>query len=562
MEKKLLNRDLYAYPVIKATPEVIKCDVVIIGGGPNGLTAAAYLAKAGQKVIIVDRRNELGGGVATEEATIQGGFRHNIHAVYFMMVDYAPVYQDLNLEAYDLKHIHPPVQFAMPFSDGKALCLYSDLDRTCNSIAQFSKKDADSYRDFFIRSSQMVEEFIAPATYAPPVPALEQVPRFNKVSWGAEMMEISEKSPQEVVFDLFENERVQALMLYIMCMWGLDPGQSGVGYLIPLYINRAANYRLVEHGSHTLNQGFQKVILENGGRLFNPYRVKRIVLNGQGEATGVELEDGPRIEAQAVVSTLDPHQTFFDLVGEDNLDQEFIEVTRMWRWEHWSLLGIHLALEEAPDFIAAKSNPEVNQALIYVLGYETPQDFLDHYEAIGRGEIGAKIGFNCCFPSVHDPSQAPPGRHTGLLSQMAPFELKDGGKEAWFPLKFKEEQGRRAIEVLRRYAPNLTDDKIRAMYISTPLDVENKFPDMVRGSIKQGMYHPLQMGYLRPNEHCSNHRSPVKNLFMGGACTYPGGTVLFGPGYLAANAVAEDLGIAKWWKEPECVVRAKEKGLL
>ena len=104
--------ELYAYPMIKPSQETVKGDVVIIGGGPNGLTAAAYLAKAGQKVIIVDRRNELGGGVATEEATIQGGFRHNIHAVYFMMTDYAPVYQDLNLEAYDLKHIHPPVQFA------------------------------------------------------------------------------------------------------------------------------------------------------------------------------------------------------------------------------------------------------------------------------------------------------------------------------------------------------------------------------------------------------------------------------------------------------------------
>ena len=145
---------------------------------------------------------------------------------------------------------------------------------------------------------------------------------------------------------------------------------------------------------------------------------------------------------------------------------------------------------------------------------------------------------------------------------MAPFELKNGGKDAWFPMKFKEEQGRRSIEVLRRYAPNLTDDKIRAMYIATPLDVENKFPDMVNGSIKQGMYHPLQMGYLRPNEYCSNHRSPVKNLFIGGACTYPGGTVLFGPGYLAANAVAEDLGITKWWQEPEFVVKAREKGLL
>ena len=103
---------LYSHPVYKVKPPEVKCDVVIIGGGPNGLTAGAYLAKAGQKVIIVDRRNELGGGFATEEATIQAGFRHNVHAVYFMMADYAPVYKDLELETkYEVRHVFPPLQF-------------------------------------------------------------------------------------------------------------------------------------------------------------------------------------------------------------------------------------------------------------------------------------------------------------------------------------------------------------------------------------------------------------------------------------------------------------------
>ena len=98
--------------------------------------------------------------------------------------------------------------------------------------------------------------------------------------------------------------------------------------------------------------------------------------------------------------------------------------------------------------------------------------------------------------------------------------------------------------------------------MSTPLDIQNKFPDMVKGSIKQGEYHPLQMGYMRPNEYCSTHRSPIKGLYMGGSCTYPGGTVLLGAGYLAAEAVAEDLSLKKWWAEPEVVKRARQQGLL
>src|SRR3990172_3408468 len=120
-------------------------DVIVIGGGPNGLTAAAYLAKAGLKVLVLEKRYEMGGGLATEEVTT-AGFYHNTHAIYMMMTEYAPAYRDLKLEEqYGLKHIYPPLQHAMPFEDGSCLCLYNDLEKTCESIAKFSKKDADSY---------------------------------------------------------------------------------------------------------------------------------------------------------------------------------------------------------------------------------------------------------------------------------------------------------------------------------------------------------------------------------------------------------------------------------
>ena len=171
------------------------------------------------------------------------------------------------------------------------------------------------------------------------------------------------------------------------------------------------------------------------------------------------------------------------------------------------------------------------------------------------------MGFNCCFPTIHDPSQAPANRHTGLISCMSPYDLKEG-KENWLRYKFKEEKAWMLIKKLAAYAPNINEEFIRDIYVSTPADVENKYLDMVNGSIKQGQYHPLQMGYLRPNEYCSTHRSPIKALYMGGACTYPGGTVLLGSGYLAADAVLEDLGISRWWPEPEMVKKAREKGLL
>lgn len=535
-------------------------DVAVIGGGPNGLTAAAYLAKAGQKVVVVDRRGELGGGLATEEATIQGGFRHNIHAVYLMMTDYAPVYQDLELEKYDLQHIYPELQFAMPFLDGSFLGIYSQVEKTCQSIAKFSKKDADAYRDMFETSRRLFHEFIAPATYVPPLPALDALTKMQSHEVGREVHEFSEKSPKMVVDELFENERVKALMIYTLCMWGLDPTQTGVGYLIPLYFNRAANYRLVKNGSHVLAQALNKAVLENGGHVLSPRGIQKITMEN-GAATGLLLDDGTEIKARAVISTIDLHQTFCDYVGKEYLEEEFTKSIDGWLWEHWSLLGTHLALNEAPKFTAAEKNPEIEKAFVYVLGYESDEDFIEHYEAIEKGKNDGKIGFNCCFPTIHDPSQAPPGKHTAILSQMAPYDL-EGGKDQWYRYKFKMEQSKKCIDVLRKYAPNITDEVIRATYVSSPLDVEDKFLDMVKGSIKQGQYHPLQMGYMRPNEYCSTHRSPIKNLYMGGSCTYPGGTVIFGPGYLVANAVAEDLAIDKWWKEPEIVTEAKNKGLL
>jgi len=538
-------------------------DVIIIGGGPNGLTAAAYLSKAGQKVIILEKRYEVGGGLATEEITIPDYF-HNTHAIYHLMVDYAPPLKDFKsyMDEYKVTFAHPELQFAMPLSDGRCLCIYQDVNKTCESIAQFSQKDAESYRQVQSRFFELVDSFLAPATYYPPVPAPLQAAKLELTEVGRDITALSEKTPEEIVNELFENDIVRTLMLYVTCHWGLEYDVSGVSYLVPLLINRATNYRFCVGGSHRLSNALLKILFENQGQVRTSAQIKRIILEG-GAAKGVVLEDGTEFRAnKAVISTIDTHQTFLKLVGEDNLEADFVEKIKLWQWEKWSLFDAHLALEEPPNFKAAASNPDINKAAVYVLGYESSEQLKKHWAAMRNGELMETAGFNCCFPSVHDPYQAPPGRASGLISQMAPFNLKEGGSEKWLNLKFKEEWADKCRATLEKYAPNMTKDKVLWQSITTPADIQNKFANMVEGSIKQGCYHPLQMGFLRPNEDCSDHRTPIKNLYLGGACSYPGGLVTFGPGYLTANVVVEDCGIEKWWSEPEIVTASREKGLL
>lgn len=537
-------------------------DVIIIGSGPNGLAIAAYLSKAGQKVLLLEKRFEAGGGLATEQVTLPD-YYHNTHAVYMMMADYAPVYGDFDFEqSYGVRHIFPELQVAMPLSDGRSLCMYRDLEKSCASIAEFSKKDADSYRQIYHRFEEMMRNILAPQTYVPMEAAPFMAARAEQTELGRELSAFAEETPEQIVCELFENDHVRTLMLYMACHWGLDYSQAGVSYMVPIYLNRMVNYRLVAGGSHRVSNALLKSIFENKGQIRTSAQLKQIIVEN-GEAKGVELEDGTRILAdKAVVSTIDIHQTFLKYIGEDTLDEEFTDAIGSWQWEKWSLCDLHLALAEPPRFRAAESQPDLNNAFIYVLGYESLADLTRHWDAMVTGEIPENAGYNCCFPSIHDSFQAPPGRASGLISQMAPFDRKDGGSERWLHHKVREETAERKLAILQRYAPNITRDKVLWTYLTTPADIQNKFANMVNGSYKQGAYHPLQMGYVRPNPDCSQYRTPVKNLYLGGASVAPGGMVIFGPGYNCANAIAEDLGIDKWWTEPEYVTVAREKGYI
>jgi phytoene dehydrogenase-like protein len=536
-------------------------DGIIIGAGPNGLLTAAYLAKAGLKILLLERRFEMGGGLCSEQITIPS-FIHNTHAIYMPMVDYAPFFQDFKHEmetVYDLKFIYPDPVMSLSFKDGRSLSIYQDAERTAKSFSQFSEKDGRTYVKAAAQFKEYMDIFIAPATYAMPHPAMEAMTKMKNHPVGQDLQAIQPMSPRAIVEELFESEEVRTLMLYAACMWGLDYDLEGLGFLVPLYINRAANYRLVQGGSHHLAHLMSKFIYKNGGMIIGPKPVTRIVLEN-GRAVGVETQDGSSYRAKKfIVSSLNPEQTFLQLVGEENLEKDFVTRVKDWKWEKTSFFHVHTALTEAPRFKTAAENPDIPETFIHLFGYESYPGLIDHYNAIRKGEL-LDSGFNCCFPTLHDPSQAPSGKHTGLISYHAPYNLADGGAEQWYDIR--DAIADRCLARLSDYVENVNDDTIMWRYITTPKDIHNKFVNMKEGSFKHGGYLPLQMGYLRPNEYCSEYTTPIKDLYVCGSSVYPGGTILMAGGYNAANRIAEDQGIEKWWRKPEMVVRAEELGLI
>jgi phytoene dehydrogenase-like protein len=531
-------------------------DVIILGAGPNGLTAGSYLAKAGLKVLILEKRHEAGGGLATEEVT-KPGFLHNTHAIYMPMIDYAPLIQDLELTPDKIQWVRPDPVLTMHFSDGHAISIYQDHKRTSESIRPFSARDAKAYLEMAPVFDELMDKFLGPATYKAPAPAMEALVKMLSHEVGRKIHDYSDKSPREIVFNLFENARVRSLFLYAACMWGLDWDVEGVGYLVPLLLNRATQYRLTVGGSHRLAHWIYKTMYKLGGRVWTSQRIKRIIVENN-QASGVELDDGTILKSKIVVSSLDPYQTFFKYLGEEKLDPGFVTRLKDYKWESQSHFTYHMALDQAPEFVLAEGYPDIPKSFIHVMGFDTPEDLTAHWDRNKRGELGTG-GFNCCFYSLHDPSLVPKGKHIGLISQHAPYTIRGGDQDSWY--REKRTQVERCLSVLEKFVPNIRGN-ILGDYISTPLDIENKFLDMGKGSIKQGEYHPLQMGYLRPNESCSNYATPVKGLYVCGASAHPGGLVTLGAGYNAANRIVEDLGLSKPWPKPEKVAQAEALGLL
>lgn len=524
-------------------------DAVIIGAGHNGMALGAYLAKAGWSVGVFEKRGEEGGGLCTEELT-RPGFLHNVHANYHTLVGICPVYDDLELVSrHGLRYVQPPVQMASVFKDGSALVVHTDLDKTCKSIARFSQKDADTFRAVYEEARGYRDLILRTLMYSPPV-SIKEITR-ALVAWGVEdkskflSVHLRHQTINEFLDRHFEDDRVKAHLAFHAALAGYATDRRGLAVSFPLLLSKIDNWHVCIGGSHALAHSLWESLAQAGGRVFLKHGVEKILVEN-GKAVGVVLEDGTRVGARKLVaSSISLEQTFFRMVGRDNLPRTLAAEVEHFPHMDWSFFSVHLAMNTKPDYRAAQFDPDVNQAWVVNLGYESPAQLNHDWREVRAGQV-LEPRPNAAVNSLYDPTDAPPGYYTGLLRQMAPFDPGKGGPQQWD--RISHEYGEKCIAVWKAAAPNLDDKAFIDWATYSPLDIARRMPNMVHADWMGGL---IDLGNLldkRPGPILSDYRTPIGGLYMCGATQHPHGFVTFAPAYNALDTIARDHGVERWWK--------------
>ena len=515
-------------------------DGVVIGGGHNGLVLAAYLSRAGHRVAVAEEAPKVGGGCCTEESTLPG-FKHNLHSNFYVGIEEGPIYRDLELDKYGFRLTYPPVQQGAAFSDGTAFTIHTDIEKTVKSIAQINEKDAKSYRDLHEKFYVGMKGVVTSLLYSPPIPPSELRERLSD-PLGQEFMSYNDLTMYQSIDQHFEDERIRAFFKILLHAFTVEDLPS-MGLFLPRVFSRLTRFAVPVGGSVQFPLALTRIVEEGGGRIYRSSRVERILVEG-GEARGVEISGGTRLEASRfVASAIDFPQTV-RLAGEEHFGPTLSQAARDFKWASHSLATLHLALEEPPRYASTAFEPDVDRAYNLVYGADDTAQVRECFEDVKRGELPRLIGNGACN-TLFDPTYAPAGKHAAFWWPFAPYAFKEGGADAWD--ERRDEYAEKVLDAWRPYAPNLTQENVLGKYLFTPLDIERRSATMVRGSHHVGAYLPEQLGINRPHPDVSDYRTPIGGLYLCGASSHVGGAVTGGPGYNAANAIADDLKIEKCW---------------
>lgn len=543
-------------------------DAIVIGGGINGLTVAAYLQKAGLSTVVLECRDEVGKHCDTNEVTIPG-LRHNLHASA-MITAYSPVVADLELYNFGFELIDVELTEFQPFLDGKAVFFHGwDPNITYKKFKRLSAKDAETYKRLVNAMSPQYLDFLETLMYRPAT--VENLEKIRRMAFKLPVPDnFFELTGHEFLNALFEDEHIKTAIAGISTQGNLHSWYTTVGAIGAFLITtRPVNPFLpCKGGSHLLPHALAKCIAHHGGLVLQGCPVERIVVK-DGEAKGVTLSKyslypEKEIEARKViVSNLTLKPTFIDLIGEEHLDPQLAGEIKAFDYNGTILFTAAYAAKEKPKWISQEWDADSARVWSFNYGAECLADIERMAESIERGEIPdpvVSIGQSFVY-TVADPSQAPPGVESIQSWTDVPYELKDGGPEKWDEIK--DEYLEKITERLSDYAPNFKRSIITSFAYS-PLDVERRNPSAIHGTIEGGAYTPKQFYLSRPIKGFGAPRTPIKKLYLSNSI-HPQATTNLAAGYNAACVVAEDLGIRHqpWWVNRPLVwwwERLKEKG--
>lgn len=513
-------------------------DIVAMGAGHNGLVAAAYLAKAGKRVLVLERKAWYGGGVSTRELNTPG-FRHDEHSSVHIMIQGNPMLRQDELgllSRFGLRYNYSDVPHATIFDDQSVLITYRDLDRTCAGIAKISERDADAYRRFAHASMRILPMFMS-GLYVPPAPMGGLMAMLDQNDEGREMLNTMQRSCLDIANELFESDKVKIHLLRLVSENLQMPDELGTGmgiFLMPGIIHTYGVSQPVG-GSGRLSDALVRCIEHHGGEVRCNSEVTRILVAG-GAAKGVELADGERIMARdAVIGSIHPHRLRQFVTG---IHEPVLKRAEKAALAPFSIMVSHYDLHQQARFHAGD---EVAKAtMLEMLSTSSLADMLDDFDGLRRGRITPRRLIAGGDESVGDPSRVPPGKGMFHGITFAPYQLADG--RHWDDAK--EEIGDLSLQAYRKFVSNLTPENIIARTICSPLDLERSSPNsMVRGDVHGVAPYFYQTLSHRPTPDLGQFTVPdVRGLYLVGPFMHPGGGV-FGAGRATAMRMFEQLGM-------------------
>jgi phytoene dehydrogenase-like protein len=531
-------------------------DVIVIGGGHNGLVNAAYLAKAGKKVLALERRHVLGGAAVTEE--IIPGFLFSVCS-YVVSLLRPEIIRELDLPRHGLEILPLDGTFS-PMPSGDYLWRMNDHARTQREIRRHSRLDAEAYDEFSKMMTPMCR-FVKPIlSMIPPDPTtlkprdLQQLyflgQRFRQLSSDERytLVQLMTMSAADFLDQWFETDVLKATMSasgIIGTFLGIrSPGTAYV--LLHHYMGEIdgafRSWGFSRGGTGAISNAIGSAAREAGAEIRTQAPVEKIIVKN-GRACGVVLKGGEEISATVISSSVDPHLTFEKFLEPTELPTDFLESVRRYKFRG-SSGKVNLALDALPDF---KCMPGPGAHLRGAISISPSIEYMERaYDDAKYGRYSRRPYIDMVIPSLTDPSVAPPGKHVlSCFVQYAPYKLAKGNWD-----EQHEAFGDTVVDTIAEHAPNIKKI-ITGRQVLTPLDLEREF-GLTQGNIFQGELSLEQLFFLRPVPGWAYYRTPIDNLYMCGSATHPGGGIMGAPGRIASQAILKD------WKKAAAAARSNK----